>query len=176
MTELSLHILDICQNSVKANASIIEISIVEQNNIMTITIKDDGDGMDKKTLEKVMDPFFTTRTTRSVGLGISLFKMASELTGGTLEIESKINVGTILKATFTINHIDLAPLGAIEDTIFTLLLQDVDLIFTYVVDQKKYIFSTLEIKEVIPDVSYNDPLIINWVKDNIINGIKGVVK
>ena len=123
MNELSLHILDICQNSIKANANLIEIIITENkaDNIYKIEIIDNGYGMNKKTLSEVADPFFTTRTTRKVGLGVSFFKMAADMAGGNLEITSEVNQGTKVTATFQHNHIDRAPLGDIEDSLSILI-------------------------------------------------------
>jgi signal transduction histidine kinase len=140
MNELSLHILDICQNSIKANATLIEIDVIDNAaaNTYTIIIKDNGKGMDGKTLSQVSDPFYTTRTTRKVGLGISLFKMACEQAEGTFEITSKVNSGTVIKAVFQNNHIDRAPLGDIEETLVILLLNEanIDIYINMFVTQK----------------------------------------
>ena len=125
MNELSLHILDIVQNSIKANAKLVKIS-VQQNtleNTYSVTISDDGHGMNESTLSKVSDPFYTTRTTRKVGMGISLFKMAAEMTGGSFTITSIEDEGTEVVANFINNHIDRAPLGDIEDTLTILILK-----------------------------------------------------
>ena len=112
MKELSLNILDISENSVKAKASLIEITLSETEDILTISITDNGVGMTEETRRSVIDPFYTTRTTRKVGLGIPLFKFAAEQTGGGIEISSKHkdefpeDHGTTVKATFFKNHID----------------------------------------------------------------------
>ena len=102
MDELALNILDIAYNSIRAHASMIYIRIVDsvENNIIDISIQDNGHGMDKETVEKVIDPFYTTRTTRKVGLGIPLFKQNAELTGGYLKVNSQINKGTNVEARF----------------------------------------------------------------------------
>ena len=127
MNELSLHILDIVQNSLKANAKLIEITINEnsKDDSYTIIISDNGHGMDEKTLTQVSDPFYTTRTTRKVGMGTSLFKMAAELCDGTFHIQSTVGVGTKVTASFVKSHVNRAPLGAIEDTI-TILNKFID--------------------------------------------------
>ena len=113
MKELSLNILDITENSVKAGATLTEISINETEDKLVISIKDDGCGMSEETVRSVTDPFYTTRTTRSVGLGIPLFKLAAEQTGGGLEIVSDTGEhhGTTVTARFYKNHLDFTPLG-----------------------------------------------------------------
>lgn len=174
MNELSLHILDICENSVKANATIINLDIIEDldKNIFEVTISDNGSGMDEKTLLNVSDPFYTTRTTRKVGLGISLFKLAAELTGGSQIITSKVGVGTVVKTTFAHNHIDRAPLGNIGDTIIaTITRGNVDLIYTHQFNTHSFEFSTLEIKKVLDGIPINDPSIILWIRNNIEEGL-----
>ena len=135
MQELSLNILDIAQNSVVAGASLIEIDIAaygNDNNMLSITIKDNGKGMDRQTLENVTNPFFTSRTTRKVGLGIPLFKMAAEQTGGSFDITSTVGVGTVVKAVFDTSNIDCTPLGDVWDTvaILTQMNEDIDFVYT----------------------------------------------
>ena len=174
MNELSLHILDICENSVKAKATLIVIDILEdlRNNILEITISDNGSGMDANTLQTVSDPFYTTRTTRNVGLGISLFKLAAELTGGFQSITSEIGVGTTVKTTFVLDHIDRAPLGSIEDTIITTLSRGtVELIYNHKLNDAEYQFNSIEIKKVLDGISITDPSIVVWVRDNIKEGL-----
>ncbi|MFK5884169.1 MAG: ATP-binding protein [Candidatus Izemoplasma sp.] len=180
MNELSLHILDICQNSTKANATLIEIIIVENTSLneMIITIKDNGHGMDQNTLQKVVDPFFTTRTTRNVGLGIALFKLAAEQTNGSLTISSILNKGTELKATLTLNHIDRAPLGKIEDTLLILLSINkyCDIHYKHINNDQIYELDTREIKKVLEVKTIIDYDIILWVKNNIKEGIINIHK
>ena len=153
MNELSLHILDIVQNSIKANATLVKIIIKEDrvNNVYTIIIEDNGHGMNEKTLSEVDDPFFTTRTTRKVGMGVSLFKMACEMTEGSFKIESKVDEGTKVTAIFKNDHIDRAPLGSIEETISILILNDknIDIYYEHIVDNKEYVFDTREVKKVL---------------------------
>ena len=123
MKELSLNILDITYNSIKANAEKIEISISESisANLIQIEIKDNGHGMDHELLEKVTDPFVTTRTTRKVGLGIPLFKQSAEDTDGKFSISSKIGEGTAVYASFRLDHLDRAPIGDISSTMVSLI-------------------------------------------------------
>ena len=141
LNELSLHILDICQNSIKANATLIKIIIDENtiDNLYSIVIQDNGIGMSQKTLSQVADPFFTTRSTRNVGMGISLFKMAAEMAEGSFKIESTPNYGTTVTATFKHNHLDRAPLGKIEETISILVLNpaEIDIYYEHNVNSKQ---------------------------------------
>ena len=118
MEDLSLHILDIVENSIAANAKRVEIRIVEnvKKDLLSIEIKDDGKGLNKQTLKKVFDPFFTTRTTRRVGLGLSLLYQSARETGGDVKISSRIGKGTVVKAIFQYSHPDRKPLGNIDET------------------------------------------------------------
>ena len=134
MKEISLNILDIAENSVKARATLTEILITEEGDKLTLTIRDDGCGMNEETVKSVIDPFYTTRKTRSVGLGIPLLKLACEQTGGTLSIESSTdesNHGTTVRAIFFKNHIDFIPLGDVTSSIVTLIQGHPDTDFLY---------------------------------------------
>ncbi len=180
MRELSLHILDIIQNSISAQATEIKLSIKEdlKNDLLTIIIEDDGVGMDEELQEKVIDPFVTSRTTREVGLGLSLFKAAAEQSDGKLEIESELGVGTIVKAEFKHSHIDRAPLGDIVGTLITILSADPDFEFIYSqqVNGRKFTLTTGEIKEQLGDVKLSNSQVINWLRDYLkeqINNLYG---
>jgi len=180
MNELSLHILDICQNSIKADASLVEITICEDTvtNLYTIVIKDNGTGMNKKTLSQVSDPFFTTRTTRKVGMGVSLFKMAAELSEGTFHIGSTEGVGTKIVTKFKLNHINRAPLGDIEDTISILCLNEkgIDILYKHRIGIHEYVFDTREVKEVLDGIPFTDYNVILWIKNNIKDGLISIQK
>ena len=180
MNELSLHILDICQNSIKANSTLIEIIITEDtyHNLFEIIIKDNGCGMSDKTLSEVADPFFTTRTTRKIGLGVSLFKMAAEMTEGTFDIQSKVDIGTTVKAVFNHNHIDRAPLGLIEETICILVLNEanIDIYYKHSFNNQTFIFDTREVKKVLDGISFTNFDVIMWIKNNIKEGIFDIHK
>ena len=180
MNELSLHVLDICQNSIKANANLIKIIITDNkiDNLYKIEIIDNGFGMDKKTLSEVTDPFFTTRTTRNVGLGISLFKMAAEMTGGHLEISSIVTKGTKVIATFQNDHIDRAPLGDIEDSLCVLILNEnmIDIYYEHRVNNKTYIFDTREVRKILNEIPFTDYNVIRWIKNNVKEGIINIQK
>ena len=150
MEDLSLHILDIVENSIGAKASRIEIKVVEdiRKDLLTIEIKDNGQGIDEKTVEKVLDPFFTTRTTRKVGLGLPLLSQAARESGGDLQIESKVGRGTRVKATFGYSHIDRKPLGNMEATLTTLIAgnPNIDFIYKHKKDGLEYRLDTKEIR------------------------------
>ncbi len=123
MEELSLHVLDIAENAIRANAKniVIEISEDGYKDQLTICIKDDGDGMDKETIAKVLDPFFTTKDGKRVGLGLSLLSQMAQQTGGDLKIDSEIGNGTKVTATFRLSHPDIQPMGNIAETMATLI-------------------------------------------------------
>ena len=148
MEDLSLHILDVAENSISASAKRIEIRIYEDQakDLLTIEIKDDGIGMDEQTLQKVLDPFFTTRKTRKVGLGLSLLAQASQESGGRIELSSEPGKGTRIKAIFRLSHPDCKPIGDIHETIRTLVAGHLGIDFLY--EHKKngsvYCFDTRE--------------------------------
>lgn len=171
MKELSLHILDIVQNSIAAGAGLIEIEVVEktQENLMIISIKDNGCGMSEELLKAVIDPFTTSRTTRSVGLGISLFKLAAEQCEGRLSIESKLNVGTKLIASFRHSHIDRQPLGSISQTIAQLVLCNsmVEFVYRHKTDNSEFEFDTAEVKKVLDGVEITNTEVISWIEGYI---------
>ena len=147
MEDLSLHILDIVENSIAAGAKNIEIKIIEEQkkDLLTIEIIDDGKGMDEKTLKKVLDPFYTTRNTRKVGLGLPLLAQSAEESGGSIKIESEPRKKTTVKATFGYSHIDRKPLGDVGETLKVLIAgnPDIDFIFEY---QKDGIKNSLDTK------------------------------
>jgi hypothetical protein len=176
MKELSMHILDIAQNSIAAKASFIEIEVIEdlKKDKLTITIKDNGKGMNKELLKKVTDPFFTSRTTRKVGLGIPMFKAAAEACDGSFRVSSSPGVGTCVEAVFKHSHIDRAPLGNMVDTIVTLLISDpkIDFIYRHYKNGQKYTLNTIEIKNVLREVPINNMEVIEWIKNNIKQGLE----
>ncbi len=175
MKELSLNILDIAENSAKVKAPNILISLVEAENILTLTVKDDGCGMTPETVRRVSDPFYTTRTTRKVGLGIPLLKMAAEMTGGSVTIESRhesehpTTHGTTVVATFHTDHIDAPPLGDLIATVVTLIQGHPDLDFKYVHQSEKLDVSldTKEMREVLGDIPLSSPEILQWIEGTL---------
>ena len=175
MRDISSHILDICENSVSAGASLIEISLAksELDNRFTVTISDNGCGMPRELLEKVTSPFTTTRTTRKVGLGIPLFKAGCENTGGHFSIQSKVGCGTIVKAEYVLNHIDRPPLGELAETIHSLVVLNPQLDFELkcVKDQEEFLFSTQEVKSIVGDIALNQADVSNWILEYLREGI-----
>lgn len=180
LRELSLHILDIAENSVNAGATKIEISVNEnfKKDKLTISITDNGKGMDAEMARKVTDPFITTRTTRKVGLGIPFLKEAAEACQGGLSIESRPGVGTRLEVAFQRSHIDRMPLGDLAGTFLSLLIgyPQVNWIMEYVVDERIFQFDDRQIKEVLEDVSLTDPAVITYLKQMISSGINEVAQ
>jgi len=148
--DLSLHILDIVENSIRAKASRIEIKVVEDiaKDLLTIEIADNGQGIDAETVKKVLNPFFTTKMTRKVGLGLSLLSQAARESGGDVQIESKVGSGTRVKATFGYSHIDRKPLGNMEATLTTLIVgnPEVDFIYEHKRGELEYRLDTKEIR------------------------------
>lgn len=169
MTEISLNVLDVAENSVRADSSLIEItiSISTDLDILNITISDNGCGMTKEQIDKVEDPFFTTRTTRKVGLGIPFFKMAALATGGTFSIDSTVGKGTITKASFVLSHIDRMPLGDINSTIHTLITYntEIDFLYTYRFNNKDFTLDTREFRKILNDVPLNSPEVSSYIKE-----------
>ena len=170
MKELSLNILDVAKNSVSAGASLIQISLNEdENGILTLSIRDNGCGMSEEVLRGVTDPFYTTRKTRRVGMGLPLLKMAAEQTGGALNIVSSTKAGesgTSLEATFDKNSIDFMPIGDIVSTVCILIAgsPEIDFEFSDISPRGSVILRTRELREVLGDISLAEPEIQQWIK------------
>ena len=175
MKELSLHILDIVQNSIKAGAKNIEIIIDESTskNLMTIEINDNGCGMSEEFLRKVKDPFVTTRTTRKMGMGISLFEAAAVQCGGGLDIESQLGVGTKVKATFELLSIDRAPIGDMAETMMTIIsgAPDREYLYRHTKDGNVFELDTVKIKEILGDVPLDVPEVLTWITGYVKEGL-----
>ena len=171
MKELSLHILDIVQNSLRAEARNIALSVRDKKSqdLLEITIEDDGQGMDSALLSKVREPFVTTRSTRKMGMGIPLFQMAAEQTGGLLHIESAPGQVTTLRCVFHRSHIDTPPLGDMVETLVTLVqgAPDVDFLYRYETDNRSFEFDTREIREILEDVPLNTPDVLHWIRGHL---------
>nr|WP_315024028.1 ATP-binding protein [uncultured Aminipila sp.] len=169
MTEISLNILDIAENSIRAEASLITIAVIIDNpkNSLTTIIKDDGKGMSEEQLHKAVDPFFTTRTTRKVGMGIPFFKLAAESTGGNFTIRSEIGKGTEIKASFGLSHIDRMPLGDINSTIYTLIAfnTNIDFVYIYSYNRKEFRLDTRKFKEILDGIPLNTPEILTYLQE-----------
>lgn len=169
MRELSLNVMDIAQNSITAKASLVTIKICQSyiKNDMTISIFDNGKGMSKEQVENVIDPFFTTRTTRKVGLGVPLFKMAAEQTGGHFEIKSEIGKGTELSAYFKTDSIDMTPLGDINSTVCMLIRcnPDIDFVFIYQTEKGTLNLDTRQLREILTsEVPLDSPDVCEWIE------------
>ena len=179
MKELSLNILDVAKNSVKAGATAIHISLDEKDSVLTLVISDDGCGMSAETLANVTDPFFTTRTTRSVGLGIPLLKLAAEQTGGSFEItssDSPENHGTRTQAVFHTDHIDFTPLGDIISTVTVLISgsPDTDWFFTHTTPEGAVELNTPELREALGDVPLDNYEVIRWIEEYLREGYDAI--
>lgn len=168
MRELSLNVMDVAQNSVRAQADLVRISVEESDreDFLRITIADDGCGMTEEQVQQVIDPFFTTRTTRKVGLGVPLFKLSAEQTGGSFDIRSQKGVGTTTTATYVKSHVDMTPLGDINSTVSILIRcnPDIDFVFTHSFDNGSFTLDTRELREVLEGVSLDTPDVVEWIE------------
>ena len=167
MKEVSLHLLDVAQNSVTAGAKRIDLTLVEDGTgCCRLTIADDGCGMSPEFLAQVTDPFTTTRTTRKVGLGLPLLRMTAEQTGGALEIKSQVGVGTTVTVRFHADHIDCPPLGDLSGTV-ALLIQgapNVEWTWQHTTPKGTYTLDTRELREILgSDVPLNEPSVTLWI-------------
>jgi hypothetical protein len=173
--ELSLHLLDIAENSVAANASEIRVSVTENTflDLLQMSVQDNGKGMDAQTAAQVVDPFYTTRTTRKVGLGIPLLKEAAEACNGFLTLQSEPGVGTRLDVQFQRSHIDRMPLGNLADTFIQLLVMNPSIhwVFLYKVDDREFNLDYAEIKEALDGVSLTEPPVLNTIREMVETGI-----
>jgi anti-sigma regulatory factor (Ser/Thr protein kinase) len=165
--DISLHILDIAENSVRADAKNIEIIISRdtRNNVLRVEVNDDGKGMDAETLARVRDPFFSTKRKRT-GLGIPLFAQAAELTGGTLTIGSVPGKGTQVSAVFTWSHVDRPMIGCMADTVLSLIAGHPDLDYVYEErdDGRVFRFDTREIKDDLEGVPINSTEVLGAIR------------
>ena len=172
MTELSLNVLDIANNSIRAGAGLIEIIVQIQRDLdsLMITIVDDGCGMTEEQLKRVEDPFFTTRTTRSIGLGVPFFKMAALSTGGSFHITSAPGSGTTVTAVFGLTHIDRMPLGDMNSTIHTLITLNthIDFLYTFVFDGEQFTLDTRVFRQILNDVPLDSPEVSSYIKEYLI--------
>ena len=171
MRELALNILDIAENSLAAGAKLIGISLTADfdEDRMEVGITDDGCGMDKDTLARVTDPFTTSRTTRSVGMGLPLFKFSAESAGGRFHIESEKGKGTSVTAEYRISHIDRMPLGDFGGVVLQLVTmnQGVDFRVAVKVGKAEGVLDTREVREILGDVPLDAPEIRAFLRDYI---------
>ncbi len=171
MREISLHIMDIAENGTGAGADLVDILVDEQRteNKLIIEITDNGKGMPEEVLAKVTDPFFTSRTTRRVGLGLSLLKAAAERCDGTFQLTSTEGKGSRVIATFAYDHIDRAPLGDMVGSFGLLVVgnQEIDFTYTHRIDGKVFEVDTRELKQELGDVSLADPAVYTQLIQSI---------
>ncbi len=171
LRELALHILDITENSLNAGASLVTIEVVEDiaADRMTIRVADNGRGMDAETAARVVDPFFTTRTTRKVGLGLPFLKQVAEMCNGSLTVDSQVGQGTAVTATFQRSHIDRMPLGDLPGTMLTLIVgyPQADFVFRHAIGDNRVELDTRPIKAELGDVALSEPEIIGYLKNQI---------
>ena len=175
MKEISLHILDIAENSINAGATKIEITVAEniKNDELVISIKDNGCGMDAEKVKRVTDPFFTSRTTRKVGLGIPFFKAAAEACDGFFKISSEFGHGTEILVKFKHSHIDRMPLGDLNGTLLNLIIGNPEIrwVFRYEYNENIFEFDSQPIKEILGDLPFSDPQVIKFLRGSISDGI-----
>ncbi len=180
MRELTLHLLDIAENGVSAGAQNITIMIVEElrTDRLKLAVEDDGRGMDAAMVEQVTNPFITTRTTRKVGLGIPLLKLAAEQCNGGLTVDSTPGVGTTVKAEFQRSHIDRMPLGDVAGTMLSLVIgwPHVHWMLIYRVDDEEFVFDDTPVKEILGDVPLSDPEVITFLRGALTEGIRDVTR
>jgi len=171
MEDLSLHILDIVENSVAAQASAIEIRLSEdkKKDVLSVEVIDNGIGMDEETQRRALNPFFTTKKVRRFGLGLSLLSESAKAANGHLSIRSKKGKGTRIKADFQYSHIDRKPLGNIGQTIITLVIgnPDIDIIYIHKKDGHKYVFDTRKIRSQLVDIAMNSLDGMRMIKEEL---------
>lgn len=186
LPELSLHVLDIAENSVRAGASKVEILVSADlaKDLLTIRIADDGKGMSEEEVRRVTDPFFTTRTTRRIGLGIPFFRQACELSGGALKITSAENKGTCVTATFQVSHIDRMPLGDMPSSIHALVTSHEETAFAYrfavtgdgISEDNGFLLDTDEMHDILGDVPFHAPEVSAYIREYLEDNTKEVLR
>lgn len=178
MRELALHLMDIAENSVAAQATHITIEVVEDTvkDRLWMCVRDNGKGMDVETVQRVVDPFVTSRTTRKVGLGIPLLKAAAESCGGGLTIQSTLGAGTAVEVDFQRSNIDRMPLGDLGSTFFSLLVAypGIHWIFRHQIDNQEFLLDDQPIKEALDGVSLTEPEVLAYLRQTVEEGLEAV--
>ena len=183
MRELALNILDIAQNSVRANASVVEIGVTASvaDNRLTLSVKDDGTGMSEQMVKTVTDPFTTTRTTRKVGMGLPLLKMDAELCDGTFDLDSVEGKGTTVTTTYRLDHVDRPPLGDLAATVTMLIngAPHIRWILHYGTDTDGFTFDSEEVRQMLDGVAIDEPEVLSGISsllaDNINESNGGII-
>lgn len=180
MRDLSMHVLDIAQNSIKAGAKLVTIRFeMDAEGRLLFSVEDDGCGMTPEFLSRVTDPFTTTRTTRRVGLGIPMLKQSAEMCGGTFGIQSEVGRGTRICASFDTRNIDCIPMGDICESLLTLVVLNPDgpeFLFQATGPQSEASFDTRQLREVLGGVSLSEPDVIAWMKESIEEEFKPILE
>jgi hypothetical protein len=175
MQDLSLHILDVAENGVTAGATLVKVTVLEdlEADRLTVEICDNGPGMSPEFVAKVLDPFVTTRTTRKVGLGLSLFQQSAQAAEGDLEIDSSPGVGTTVTVSMRHSHIDRKPMGNLAETYVTLIQGNpaVDFVFVHRRNGSEYCLDTRELRAELEDVPLDNPAVIGLIRENLVNGL-----
>ena len=178
MKELSLHILDIAQNSISAGASLVTIKIKEsiKNDSLEISVEDNGCGMSDEFAKNVTDPFTTTRTTRKVGMGIPLFKLAAVQAGGDLTLETQQGEGTKITAVMQHKNIDRSPIGDMAETIVNLVSMNdsIDFLYYHLTDDGECVFDTRQIREIMQDVPLSNMSVLSWIREYVNENLKEI--
>jgi hypothetical protein len=178
MLELSMHILDIAENSIRAAAQLVEIRIIEDTvkDTFTIEIIDNGEGMDAGEARNVLDPFYTSKKVRTVGLGLPLFEQATTTAGGHLSITTKRGMGTTVRALFTHSHIDRQPLGNMAETMVALVAgnPEVDFRYTHIKNNMVFTMDTRDIRNELGNIPINHARVLGFIKESIIRELKDI--
>ena len=179
MRDISLHVLDIANNSLEAAADLVEILVEEDtiNNILRVRIKDNGRGMDKETAKKAVDPFYTSRKTRKVGLGLPLLKASCDRCGGTFSIKSEPGKGTEIDASFQYDNIDRPPLGDMPETVFSLVILNpsIDFVYRHSYNGQAFMMDTRDLREVLQGLPFNTPEVAGWLSGHLKEGISNLM-
>lgn len=178
MRDLSLHVLDLAQNSIAAGAALVVIRIeIGADGWLTLTLADDGRGMSEELMRRVTSPFATTRTTRKVGMGIPLMQENAQRAGGDLTLQSQLGKGTVLKATMDTGNIDCLPLGDLPGTLLSLILtnpETPDFRFEGKTVKGECVFDTREVRQALQGVSLNEPAVAAWLKEALEEAINPI--
>jgi hypothetical protein len=179
LDELALHVLDIVENSAAAGATRIAIAVDENmaRNFLGIRIKDNGRGMNRKQIRMALDPFYTTKKVRRIGLGLSMLAQAAQAAGGRIDIVSRRGLGTTVSARFIYDHIDRQPLGNMALTIVNLLAGlggKAELVYRHRKRGKVFMLDSREIKKQLPGLSFHDPSVLNLLKKEIDKGLRKI--
>lgn len=178
MDELALHLLDLLMNSVEAGSTAVSVVICEElaKDVLVMEVSDDGRGIDEAMVDKVLDPFSTTRRSRRVGLGLALLDMAARQCEGGVRVESQRGRGTRVVATFQHSHVDRAPLGDLAQTLAVFLAANpgVSLTYRHEFDGARFLFDSVEWSRRLGDTSFGDPAVAVWLRSHLAEGLQNL--